>query len=187
MSQKLELPEEYQRPDFGAKLLSNVSIFKNFSTEDLVKVYGLGELRVFNPGANIIIEGEASSGLFLIIEGLVGIYKQSAKVGLGNKLATLGAGKSFGEMSLIDKRPRSATVASDSQTVAYYLDGDVWDRAMQDDMRLRCLFFENCALILSARLRELDEEFILSQKQLWRIAISRAANSIPSEPKKEAS
>lgn len=173
----VELPEEYQRPEFGAKLLSGISIFKNFSSEDLVKVYGLGELRVFNPGANIIIEGENTSGLFLVIEGMVGIYKQSAKVGLGNKLATLGQGKSFGEMSLIDKRPRSATVATDTRTVVYHLDGTVWDNAMQNDLRLRCQFFENCAMILSSRLRELDDEYILSQKQLWRIAISRAVSA----------
>lgn len=172
---KIELPEEYQRPDFGAKLLSNVSIFKNFTEEDLVKVYGLGELRVFNPGANIIIEGETTAGLYLIIEGLVGIYKKSAKVGLGNKLANLGPGKSFGEMSLIDKRPRSATVAADTRVVAYYLDGEVWESASQNDLKLRCSFFENCAVILSTRLRELDEEYILSQKQLWRITMSRAA------------
>lgn len=173
----LNLPDEYKRADFGVKLLEKISIFKNFPPDDLARVYNMGELRVFNPAANIIIEGETTAGLFIIIEGMVGIYKSTAKGGMGNRLSTMGAGKSFGEMSLIDKSPRSATVAADTQVITYYLDGTVWDESSAKDLKLRCAFYENCAIILSSRLREINDEFILSQKQLWRLAISRAVAS----------
>ena len=170
-----EINEKYLDPHFGAELLEPLSIFKGFSDDERARIYSIGEIRLFKHNANVIIEGEQSIGLYIILEGVVGVYKAGRTGTADHRLTTLGEGKSFGDMSFIDRRPRSATVVADSPLVVFYLDGDVWSKVLEDDPRTAARFYNNFALDLSRRLRELDEQFILGQKQLWKFALSRTA------------
>jgi CRP-like cAMP-binding protein len=61
---------------------------------------------VVSAGSTIFAEGEAADGFFVVIEGEVDISVR------GFVLAKLGAGELFGEMALIDERPRSATAVA---------------------------------------------------------------------------
>ena len=152
-------------------------IFKGFSHDERARIYSIGEIRLFKPGANVVIEGESTSGFYIILEGMTAVYK-AGRGGLSDhRLASLGQGKAFGEMSLIDRKPRSATVVAETKAILYYLDGDVWNKVLEEDTRAAARFFQNFALVLSNRLRELDEEFILSQKQLWKFALKRKTAS----------
>ena len=173
----LEVNEEYLDPRFGASVIERLPIFKGFTPDELARIYGLGEIRLFKPGANIIIEGETTSGFYIILEGMVAVYK-AGRAGLSDhRLASFGQGKAFGEMSLIDRKPRSATVVAEMKSVLFFLDGDVWGRVLEEDFRAAARFFQNFSVMLSSRLRELDEEFILSQKQLWKFALRKKASS----------
>ncbi len=71
-------------------------------------------LKIFNAGDVIFHEDDPGKSMFIIRSGIVEIQVKS-----GNKMvviATLKEGAIFGEMSLIDGRPRSATVISKSRT-----------------------------------------------------------------------
>jgi CRP-like cAMP-binding protein len=164
------LNQEYYSPQFGARLLSSLPVFRGFPERELAEIYCLGELRVFQRGANVIVEREPSSGLFVILEGLTAVYK-TLDGGETAKLNVLGPGKVFGEMGLVDGAPRSATVACETSVVCYFLDGAVWTNAMNADLKMRSQFFENCALILARHVRELDEEFVSAQRQLWKYVL----------------
>src|SRR6266481_3556900 len=68
----------------------------------------------FNAGDTILSEGEAGSTAFLIQAGSVEV-----SIGAGDNaksVGTLGTGNVFGEMSLIDPGPRSATVKAVTDT-----------------------------------------------------------------------
>ncbi|MEK8023510.1 MAG: DUF2225 domain-containing protein [Candidatus Hydrogenedentota bacterium] len=69
---------------------------------------------VYEQGAAIITEGEESSDLFLIIEGKVHVVKTYFKLAESSSklIAVLARGAFFGEMSLLDSSPRSATVVA---------------------------------------------------------------------------
>src|ERR1700759_3913008 len=72
----------------------------------------------FKAGETIIREGEEGDTAFFIVSGMVNVA-----VGSGNQIRTVGrleTGEVFGEMSLIDPGPRSATViaASDTECLA---------------------------------------------------------------------
>ncbi|MCA2959890.1 MAG: cyclic nucleotide-binding domain-containing protein [Silvanigrellales bacterium] len=168
-----QVNEEYLDPRFGATMLERLPIFKGFSPDERARIYGLGEIRVFKPQSNVIIEGENTSGFYIILEGIVAVYK-AGRAGLSDhRLASLGQGKAFGEMSLIDRKPRSATVVAEAKSILFHLDGDTWGKVLEDDAHAAARFYQNFAYMLSNRLRELDEEFILSQKQLWKFALRK--------------
>ena len=57
-------------------------------------------------GDVIFSQGDAGTSMYIVVEGEVDVsYDERRSV-------RLGVGESFGEMSLIDKRPRSATVTA---------------------------------------------------------------------------
>jgi CRP/FNR family transcriptional regulator, cyclic AMP receptor protein len=60
----------------------------------------------FAAGETVFARGDAGTSMYIVVEGEVDIdYDEQRSV-------RLGVGESFGEMSLIDKRPRSATVTA---------------------------------------------------------------------------
>ena len=74
--------------------------------------------REFSTGAAIATEGEGGLNFFVVDSG-------TAEVTVGGKqVGTLGPGASFGEVALVDKSARSATVTATSQLRAFAL--PVW-------------------------------------------------------------
>jgi CRP-like cAMP-binding protein len=173
------IPKEYLTPERGALLLEKLPIFAGFAASELVRIYAMGELRLYKPASNIIVEGEASAGMYVILEGQVGIFKAGrGSQDEGHLLVHLGPGACFGEMSFVDHQPRSATVVAQNKVLSYFLDGKVWQKALDTDVQMAERFYKNFALVLSTRLRTLDEQFILSQKQLWKYSLSRRNDAL---------
>ncbi|MDY7038365.1 MAG: cyclic nucleotide-binding domain-containing protein [Thermodesulfobacteriota bacterium] len=70
-------------------------------------------IKTFKPGEMVIKEGAKGTSAFVILSGTVEVIKKSGNKEI--KMAILGAGQIFGEMGLIEDRPRSATVRSRSE------------------------------------------------------------------------
>ncbi len=67
-------------------------------------------------GTLIYKEGEVGASMGIIVQGSIGVYKN-------NKLiSTLRVGRTFGEMSVIDTQPRSATARAEAETIFLSLD-----------------------------------------------------------------
>lgn len=84
--------------------LSTLEFFEEFSPKELKQVRALADEVSVEAGAVLIEQGDVGQEAFVICDGQAGVY-----VG-GNRVATMGPGSTVGEMALLDRRPRSATV-----------------------------------------------------------------------------
>jgi len=101
-----------------ADLIRGISIFADLDDASVKQLAGDFIEREFAAGQSIATEGEGGLNFFVVESG-------SAEVSVaGNTVGTLGPGASFGEIALVDKSARSATVTATSQLRAYAL--PVW-------------------------------------------------------------
>jgi CRP/FNR family cyclic AMP-dependent transcriptional regulator len=104
------------------ELLANIPLFESLTDEDLNGLTIRLEESDYGPGDVIFRQGDDGSSLFVIEEGAVEI---AFGEGAGNVvLATLFNGQYFGELSLFDGAPRSATARAVKQTHMIRLDRD---------------------------------------------------------------
>ena len=89
--------------------LRAIPLFADVDDQDLEKIAATSVVRSFNKNSIVITEGDSSSSLYVILSGEVKVYV-SDEEGKTNIVNRLGPGDYFGELSLIDEAPRSASV-----------------------------------------------------------------------------
>lgn len=94
-----------------ATWLASVPFFEGFSDHDLNRVLELSHQMEASPGTVLVDQGDPGTHCYLIVDGQASVYVR------GEHVATSGPGSMVGEMSLIDHRPRTATVVADSEMV----------------------------------------------------------------------
>jgi cation transporter-like permease len=104
------------------ELLSKVSFFQNLPADDLSALGRRMDEDHFAAGQIILREGDKGARLYIIEEGTVEISYGEGKRHV--ELARLGVGKYFGELSLFDDAPRSATVRAIEPATVLTLDRD---------------------------------------------------------------
>src|ERR1700722_17867532 len=88
--------------------LSKIWLFSTSSTKDLRVIRKALEEVSVPPGRVLCEQGTIGREFFLIVEGKATVKKNNRKT------ATLGPGQYFGELALLDRRPRSASVISET-------------------------------------------------------------------------
>ncbi len=105
-------------PDPSLELIRGIPLFAEADDRFLERLAGEFMERHFPAGDTIAEEGEAGRTFIVIESGDVTVTVHGRDVG------RLGPGDAFGEMALIDKSARSATVKADTDVHAYQL--PVW-------------------------------------------------------------
>lgn len=99
-------------------LIRGVPLFSGLDDRLLQRLAGEFFEKTFAPGDAIASEGESGRTFVVIASGEVSVHVR------GDEVARLGPGQAFGEMALIDKAARSATVKAETETHCYLL--PVW-------------------------------------------------------------
>lgn len=100
--------------------LSKVPLFRGLQPKQLKTLARWTATRTYQPGQVIVREGQIGLGLYCIQSGRVKVTKSGA--GDERELRQMGPGESFGEISLLDDQPRSATITAIEPTTAVLLD-----------------------------------------------------------------
>jgi CRP-like cAMP-binding protein len=95
--------------------LSKIWLFSTASGRDLRTIRRALEEVTVPAGRMLCEEGTIGREFFLIVEGQASVRRR------GRRIATLGPGQYFGELALLDRRPRSATVISETEMLLLVL------------------------------------------------------------------
>lgn len=95
--------------------LKKVPIFDKLPAKELESIARSLKERVYEPGTAIVKEGDPGVGFFLITKGRVEVSHRD------HRIRDLGPGEYFGEMALMEERPRSATVTAKERTTCLQL------------------------------------------------------------------
>jgi CRP-like cAMP-binding protein len=96
------------RRDAFIEHLQEVPLFAACSRKDLQTVAKRAEDVRVPAGKALVSEGETGHEFFVIIEGRASVRRQ------GRKIAAIGPGDAFGELALLEKAPRNATIVADT-------------------------------------------------------------------------
>jgi len=98
-------------PAVDSALLANIPLFSKLSPQELAALTRLLILRKFKASDPIVFLGEDGSEFYVVQYGKVAV-SQPDDAGQEVKLAELGPGNFFGEISLLDGGPRTANVTA---------------------------------------------------------------------------
>lgn len=98
-------------PDDIVALLARIPLFQSLPRDEVVALASLFRRQRYAKGESIIYHEEPGSGFFVVKTGSVKVTRPIA-TGEEAIIDSLGSGEFFGEMALLDGRPRSASVAA---------------------------------------------------------------------------
>jgi CRP-like cAMP-binding protein len=138
-------------------ILSQIDLFNSVPQTHLRRVVDIGVEEIYRASATIFSEGSPGDKFYLIIEGAVRISRMVP--GMGEEaLAVLRAGAHFGEMSLIDDAPRSATAVCHERCRLFVVHRKDLEDLLFVDRDLAYELLWNWVRTLSRRLRATNDK-----------------------------
>jgi serine phosphatase RsbU (regulator of sigma subunit) len=146
-------------------VLKKLPIFDGLSDNDLSLIAPILKLISFKPDEVVISEGESGDSLFIIRNGSVEVYKTSLD-GIDVSLGILTEGSYFGELSLFDEHPRSATVKTIEHTDFFSLSRDDLASVLNGHHEIENILYRNTIIETFSRFRTVISNFTFSQNHL---------------------
>lgn len=138
--------------DKSLSFLHQVPILDGLDDTELAALGRDLSRRTLEAGETLFYQGDPGNAVYIVESGAVRIYVH-AEEGQEVSVVLYGAGDLFGEMSLLDQLPRSATAEAIEDTVLWVMGDDSFRRHLEADNQLAL----NLMLTLSTRLRETNE------------------------------
>jgi CRP-like cAMP-binding protein len=133
--------------------LKKVSLFDNLNDEQLENIVRITQRRTFAPGTVLFQEKDLGQTFYVVLAGSIKLYTRSAS-GEEKVLSVVNPGESFGELSLLDGRPRSASAQTLEATTVLELSSQAFMNLLQAHFDItRGILTELCR-----RLRQTNEQ-----------------------------
>jgi CRP-like cAMP-binding protein len=130
--------------------LSTVGLFANCGRRELRAIAKSAKIVNVHNGTQIITEGEEGNTMYVILDGTARVSRA------GRRLATIGAGDSFGELALLSKGPRTASVVATSNIEAAIITRRQLNGLLEDAPAFARKLLE----ALAGMVRELDKKVV---------------------------
>jgi len=135
--------------------LRSIGLFGALSDDVLAHLASTLSVQAPEAGEVVFREGDAANAMFVVLHGEMEVLKKSKRA-TEARVALLGPGDWFGEMSIVDIQPRSATVRALAPGRLLRVSAADLDALYRYDLRSYSLIVLNLARELSRRLRVAD-------------------------------
>ena len=132
--------------------LHKVDVVQGMSEKELSLLASATETRQFAPKQTLCQEGDAGDRMWLILAGSVSVTV-TVPGGRTLRVASLGQGTTVGEMALIERGPRTATIVADEPVECIVLTLDTFDHLMREHPGVASRLLANLCLAMTQRLR----------------------------------
>ncbi len=137
------------------EVLKSVELFEGISATEMNDVARICEERIYQAGDVITEQGKPGDELFIIFDGFVEVVHSGSQSDPSPRaIVNLGRGQIIGEMALVDRGPRSATVrALSEETIVLKIHREAFERLCDQNHHLGYIVMRNIAADLSFKLR----------------------------------
>lgn len=151
------------------EILRNIGFFSTLEEKDLLLISDISKEVNYEQGTTIFKEGEKAGSLFIVIDGTVKIYKDAD---FENKkvLASFSKMDVFGELSVFDELPRSATAVSSLNTKCLVINSGDLNKLMSENQEFTIRLLKQVIKTVSSRIRITNEK--LQNNIFWGITAS---------------
>lgn len=143
--------EKYQ------KYAEKVTIFQGIDPRDVEYILKSGKVLHFREGQTVFHEGMMGTNLFVVLAGEIGIFSKNELI------AKCRLGDAFGEMAVLNHKPRSATAAALTEAKLFTLDEKQINGILEKRVAVRLLL--NIIHVLSERLESANAWLAALRKQ----------------------
>ena len=140
-------------------LIPKCRLLENFSTAEVRLLAHFMVVYKAEPGVEVIREGDGGDFMLMVLEGEVEVHKRD-RWNTPQLLATVEAGRTLGEMSMIDGEARFATCIATRQVVIAVLDRENLARIIVEQPLLGAKILMELVLMLSQRLRQTSQKLV---------------------------
>ncbi|RAI35925.1 cyclic nucleotide-binding domain-containing protein [Rhodoplanes roseus] len=144
----------HSSPDLSA-FLRATPFFGGLSDPSLERLIAMLVERRVDSGRAVVVEGEPGRSMYIVHSGALVVNKRGER-DCAIRMARLGPGDFFGEMTLIEVQNRSATVVAESAAVLYELDAGSLYAYYKADIHAFAIVLQNINRELCRRLRRAD-------------------------------
>ena len=137
-------------------LLQGVDIFSGVPDPVLLALLATSEQREAAKGSAIFAEGDPAGGMYLVVDGAIELTQTVLRE--QQRLALLDRGQVFGELSLFDALPRSATATAFVDCHLLYFPANAFHELLDERQAFAPNLLRNVVKKLSLRLRDADSE-----------------------------
>jgi CRP/FNR family transcriptional regulator, cyclic AMP receptor protein len=138
------------------RFLSSIPIFGGLEDATICRVERMLTEQACPEGMVVCREGEAGRSMYVVGEGEVLVCRYGPDGGVV-RMVRLGPGEFFGEMTLIDPQPRSATVVVQEPSRLYALTNRDLYELYLEDLQGYTMVLQNLCREMARRLRRADE------------------------------
>jgi glutaminase len=148
------------RPDPGSVRveLHEFELTRHLGDHDRARLLPRFEPRTFTSGETIVEHGAAADTMYLLAEGVVRVMQLDPVTGDEDRIAELYPGVTFGELGLLGRAQRSATVRAVTDTVCFALTREALMQVRRTDHLVYTRIIENLLVGTAERLRRANRE-----------------------------
>ncbi len=142
------------------EMVHKMPIFRHVTYQELVRVVNVTDVHTFRKGDVVVEEGDEGEEMFIVLTGRVRVHSGEAV------FTHLGPGEHFGEMALIDKATRSASVTADEESKLLGLRRKAFFELIRKDRDVAVKLLWSFLGVLAGRLRNTSRDLGIAKDRL---------------------